>query len=116
MDERSSDILPQERAGEGGGEVEIARKGGRGGTETGGVRAALGEDRGSNEAGGDRKTTMGDPERGEMGVTGVYGIREVEHGGSIMGFQSAGRKETRAEEAAAARNEVGRVQGEELER
>ena len=60
MDERSSDILPQERAGEGRGEVEIAGKGGgSGGTETGGVRAALGEDEGSNEAGGDGSAVMG---------------------------------------------------------
>ena len=48
MGGRTSEILPQERAGEGGGEVEIARESGSGGTETGGVRAALGEDRGSN--------------------------------------------------------------------
>ena len=40
---------------------------------------------------------MGDLERGEMGVTGVYGIREVEHGGSIVGFLGAGRKDRRAE-------------------
>ena len=48
--------------------MEIARKRGSGGTETGGIRASLGEDRGSNEAGGDGSTTMGDPERGEMSV------------------------------------------------
>ena len=79
------------------GEVEITRKGGSGGTETGGVRAALGEDRGSNEAAGDGSTTMGAAERGGMGVKGVYGKREVEYGGSIVGFQGAGRKDRRAE-------------------
>ena len=79
------------------GEVEITRKGGSGGTETGGVRAALGEDEGSTEAGGDGSAAMGGPGRGEMGVTGVYGIREVEYGGPIAGFQGAGRKDRRAE-------------------
>ena len=79
------------------GEVEIARETGRGGTETGEVRAALGDDRESNEAGGDGSATMGDPEGGEVGVTVVYGIREVEYGGPIAGFQGAGRKGRRAE-------------------
>ena len=52
--------------------MEIARKRGSGGTETGGIRASLGEDRGSNEAGGDGSTTMGDPERGEMSVADAW--------------------------------------------
>ena len=97
VNERTSDTLPQERAGEGGGEVEIARERDSGGTETGGVRAALGEDEGSNEAGGDGSAVMGDPERGEMGVTAFYGIREVEYRGPIAGFKGAGRKDRRAE-------------------
>ena len=67
------------------------------GTETGRVRAALGEDRGSNEASGDGSATIGNPERGEMGVTGVYGTHEIEYGGSNVGFQGAGRKGRRAE-------------------
>lgn len=34
---------------------------------------------------------MGDPEGGEMGFAGVYGMREVENGGfSCVGLQSAG--------------------------
>ena len=44
-----------------------------------------------------------------MGVAGVYGIREVEYGGCIVGFQGAGGKDRQAEKAAGARNEVGRV-------
>ena len=57
--------------------MEIARERSSGGTDTGGVRAALGEDRGSNEDGGDGSSTVGDSEAGEMGVAGVYGIHEV---------------------------------------
>ena len=53
MDDRASHFRPDERAGEGGGEMGIAGKRSSSGTETGGVRAALGEDRRSNEAGGD---------------------------------------------------------------
>ena len=48
VDERTSDILPQERA-------------------------AFGEDRGSNNAGGDGSSTGSDSEGGEMGVAGVMG-------------------------------------------
>ena len=94
VDERASDILPQERAGEGAGEVEIARKESSGGTDTGGNRAVLGEDSGRNEANRDGSSTIGDPERGEMGVAGVYGLREVEYGRSILG---ASGKDRRAE-------------------
>ena len=78
----------------------IAKERSSGGTDTEGVRAALGEDRGSNEAGGDGSSTMSDRERWEMDVAGVYGVREVEHGGSIVGFQGAGGKDRRAEYAA----------------
>ena len=94
VDERASDILPQEQSGEGGGEVEIARKESSGGTDAGGNRAVLGEDRGRKEAGGDGSSTISDPERGEMGVPGVHGICEVKYGRSIVG---AGGKDRRAE-------------------
>ena len=77
MDERASDALPKERAGEGGGEMAGARDGGGGGIGAGGIRATFGKDRGSDKAGGDGSTTVGDPERRKVGVTGVYGVREI---------------------------------------
>ena len=97
VDEREIDILPQEWAGEGEGDVEIAKGRSSGGTDTGELRAELWEDRGSTEAGGDGRFTMGDSDRREMGVAGVYGIGQVEYGGSILVFQGAGEKDRRAE-------------------
>ena len=97
VDERANDVRPEERARDGGGEMEIASKRSSGGTETGGVCVALGENRGRNKAGKDGSPTVGDPERGEMGVAGVYGIREVEHGRPTVDFQCAGGSDRRSE-------------------
>ena len=47
-----------------------------------------------------------------MDVADVYGIRDVEYGGSTVGFQGAGGKDTRGVYEAGAGNEVGRVGGE----
>ena len=84
------DVLSKERAGEREREMAIAREGGSGEAETGGVRAALGEDRRSNEAGVDGSPIVGDSEGGEVDVAGIYGLREVEYGGSPVGLQSVG--------------------------
>ena len=67
----------------------ITREGGSGGADTGGVRAALGEDRRSNEAGGDGSPIVDESEGEEVGVVDVYGLREVEYGESPEGLQSA---------------------------
>ena len=59
-------------------EMEVPGKGSSGGTGTGGVSAALGNDRRNNEAGGDGSPSVDEPKTGEIGVAGVYGIRLVE--------------------------------------
>ena len=97
VNERAGDAQSEEWAGESGEETEVAGKRSSGGTETGQIRAALGEDRGINEAGEDGSPTVGDPERGGMGVAAVYGIREVEYGGPTVGFQGAGGLDRRVE-------------------
>lgn len=77
MHNRDGDVLLKERAGDGGGTIELAGKANSGGSDVGEVRAALGDERRSNETGGDGRSTVGDPESGEVGVAGVYGTLEV---------------------------------------
>ena len=86
MDKRASDVLLTE------GELEKVKvkwrsegKREKWRTNTGGVRAALGKDRRSNEAGSDWSPTVDDTRTGLMGVAGVYGMREVEHGRPTAG-------------------------------
>ena len=67
----------QERVGEGGAEVVIAREKSSGGPDTEGIRAALWEHRGTNEFDGHGRSSIGDPERWKTGVAGVHGIREI---------------------------------------
>lgn len=53
VDEKNVGVLPKERAGESGGEKEIAKRGCNDETGSGEVRAAPGGEWRSNEAGGD---------------------------------------------------------------
>lgn len=57
---------------------------------------------------------MGDSEGGGIGLAGVYGVREVEHGGPPCGFSECrwvGQVDRWAESAARARDEVERAGG-----
>ena len=80
MDERASDDLLKERAGESGEEMEEAREGGSGRAGSRGIRAALPKDRGSDKAGGDGNTAVGDQDRRKVGGAGIHGVREIEYG------------------------------------
>ena len=90
MDERASDVLPEEHAVEGRREIEIEGKRSSGGTDTGGVRAELGEDKGRYEDDVNRNINVGDQERREIVLAGVIGTRKIEYGGSAVGFRGDG--------------------------
>lgn len=66
------------------------RSQGKRGTDTGEVRLALGEDRRSNKGRGDGSSSVGDPERGEMGAAGVYVMHEDKGGGHVAGARGRG--------------------------
>ena len=99
MDERASDVLLKERAGESGEEMEGAREGGSGRAGSRGTRAALRMRRGSDKAGDDGNTDVGNPERGKVGVAGIHGVREIENGRPPFWCQGywEGGQERRAE-------------------
>ena len=63
VDERAGDVLPNGWATEGGGDVDVAGKRNNGGTDTGAVRFAPGQDRGRSDAASDETHTLTDPER-----------------------------------------------------
>ena len=65
--------------------------------KTGGMHAALRKERGSDKASGDGSTATGDPHKREVGVAGIWGVREVVyHGISPLGVQGSSRKERSA--------------------
>ena len=80
MKEGASHVLLKERAGENKEKMEEAREGDSGGTGPGGIRAALRKDRGSDKADGGGITTVGDLERRNADIAGIYGVREVYYG------------------------------------
>lgn len=66
------------------------------GTGSGGIRAALRKDRGDDKAGEYGNTAVGGPEKNEVGVARIQGVREVYHGISPPGVQGSNRKERSA--------------------